>query len=58
MHQKITKVDQEKKQSSKSPSYKSDGCAVWVNQDKENKPYLAINITGHNTIYAFLNKNK
>lgn len=36
----------------RQPDYKSDGIAVWVNMNKDGKPYLSIRITGHNIIYA------
>lgn len=42
----------------RKPEYSGDGIAVWVNQDKNNNPYLTIKIIGHNTINAFPRNNE
>ena len=52
-------MEQTKKELSKAqPTYKADGVAVWVNTDKNGKPYLAIKVVGMNTIHAFANTPK
>ena len=51
--EKNKKIDEEK---GKKPNYTADGVAVWINKDKNNEEYIAIKMTGHNTIYAFKNK--
>ena len=47
----MAKIQEEKK--GRTPDFKGDGVAVWVNKDKNGKQYLAINVTGHNSIAAF-----
>lgn len=37
------------------PDFKSDGIAVWVNEDKNGKPYLSVKIVGHNAMNVFKN---
>ena len=49
------KQNQKKAFDTKPPTYSSDGCAAWVNQDKNGNDYLTIKIVGHNTINAFKN---
>jgi hypothetical protein len=39
----------------KKPDYKGDGIAVWVNKDKNGKPYLSVKLVGHTAINAWLN---
>ena len=51
----ITQENHNKKAGNR-PNYTGNGVAVWVNINQEtNKPYLAINIVGHKTIYAYEN---
>ena len=37
----------------RSPDFKGDGVAVWVNKTAEGKKYLNIKLVGHMTISAF-----
>lgn len=39
----------------RKPDYKSDGCAVWVNEDKNKNPYLTIKLVAHTPINVFKN---
>jgi len=40
------------------PDYKGDGVAVWVEQDKNKKPYLSIKLLGSVNVRAFKNEPK
>jgi|TARA_Y100000310_G_scaffold215760_1_gene216730 hypothetical protein len=42
----------------KKPDYKGDGVAVWINQTKENKPYLNIKLLDSIIVKAFKNEPK
>lgn len=44
-------IEQKTKKEGQKPDYVSDGIAVWVNSNEKGE-YLAIKLTGHNTIYA------
>ena len=35
------------------PKYKGDGIAVWVNTDKNGKPYLSVSVLGSKAINCF-----
>jgi hypothetical protein len=48
----------ETKPKGKSPEFKGDGVAVWVNKDKNGNKYLSIRLVGHNPVNAFLNEKK
>lgn len=50
-------MEQENK-SGRSPDFSGDGVAVWVNQDKNGKPYVSVRLVGHNVINAFKNEPK
>lgn len=45
-------MNNETKQGDK-PQYTGDGVAVWINNDKNGKPYLSIKLAGHNVVNAF-----
>jgi len=40
----------------KSPDYKNEGVAIWVNQDKNGNPYLSVKILGSITVNCFKNE--
>jgi len=42
----------------RTPDYKGDGVAVWVNNDKNGNQYLAIKILGSITLAAFRPKEE
>ena len=37
----------------KSPDYKGDGVAVWINTDKNKKKYLSIKVLNNPAVNAF-----
>ena len=39
-------VDPEGKTPGKPPAFKTDGCAVWLNKDKNGQQYLSIQLLG------------
>ena len=43
------------KRQPRTPDFKNDGIAVWINKTKSGREYLNIQLTGHNTIYAYKN---
>lgn len=43
---------------SKKPDYKIDGCAIWVNKDRNKNDYLTVKMLGHNTFNVFKNIDK
>ena len=56
-NKKIDEIPQEKPKH-RQPDYKSDGIAIWKNIDKNNNEYLSVKLIGHNTLYAYINKQK
>lgn len=52
------KTENEKKIIGRNPDYKTDGVAVWINEDKNKDSYLSIRMVGHATINVFKNKSK
>lgn len=45
-------------QKGRQPDFKSDGCAIWINKDKNAKTYLAVRMVGHNVVNVFKNEPK
>ena len=39
----------------RTPDYKGEGIAIWVNQDKNGNPYLSVKILGAITVNCFKN---
>ena len=42
----------------RQPDYRGDGCAVWVNVDKNSQKYLTIKLLGSININCFKNEPK
>lgn len=42
----------------RTPDFKGDGVSVWMNTDKNGKPYLAISVLNNKPIHAFKYEGK
>lgn len=42
----------------RQPDFRSDGCAIWINEDRNGKQYLSVKVVGHNSINVFKHEPK